>query len=375
MMVRKLTIYMGLALLLLWPATVVMGRQESDDSAKRDKPAAEKPADKQDQSTEQESDDEDSKKEPDAGDLMRKAIATARDGNMDGAIELIEQANKLEPQDARIAMTLIGALQSRAMELVENDKRDEANPYFFKAANFVRGLERDLAEMIGPRAGMVIYNEACAFALSGDAEKALASLDEAFERGHDDIDLTRSDADLASLRDNEKFVALIEKHEKRIVEKLIAETKDELKNFETYDFNFNLKNLDGEEIKLEDYKGKLVIVDFWGTWCPPCRAEIPHFIKLKETYADQGLEVIGVTYENADDEEAAIKGVKEFVAENKMNYPCVIGDDATQEMVPDFQGYPTTLFIDREGIVRLQLVGAQPHAKLESVVKELMETK
>ena len=106
---------------------------------------------------------------------------------------------------------------------------------------------------------------------------------------------------------------------------------------------------------------------------PPLVAEIPHFIKLKESYGDQGLEVVGLAYEQVDDEEEALAGVKEFTEENKVNYPCAIGDDATQEKVPDFQGYPTTLFIDREGVVRLQLVGFQPHAKLELVVEHLLD--
>ncbi len=365
-----------LAMLMFFAPAFAAGQDKKGDGVSESAVQEKTDAADESDSTKQESDeDKANDEEPTARDLMEKAMTIAQDGNMDGAIELIEQALKLEPEDAGINMMLIGVLQTRAMELVNDDKRKEANPYFFKSASFVRGLKGDLAEVIGPRAGQVFYNEACSYAVDGDSQKALASLADAFEHGFDDIDLTRNDADFESIRENKDFVALVEKHEKLIVEKLIVETKDELKKFETYDFNFKLKNLDGEEVKLEDFKGKLVIVDFWGTWCPPCIAEIPHFIKLKDSYGDKGLEIVGLSYENAESEEEAVKGVKEFATENQMNYPCLIGDDETQELVPDFQGYPTTLFIDREGVVRLQLVGSQPHAKLESIVKELLDSK
>jgi thiol-disulfide isomerase/thioredoxin len=199
-------------------------------------------------------------------------------------------------------------------------------------------------------------------------------LNEAFERGYEDVEQTRADVDFESIRESEEFVALLEKHEKLIYERMVAETKSELESFETYDFDFELKNIEGEDIRLADYKGKVVIVDFWGTWCPPCVAEIPHFIQLKESYGGQGLEIVGLAYEQVDDEEEALEGVKSFTQENNVNYPCAIGDEATMEKVPDFQGYPTTLFIDREGVVRLQLVGFQPHSKLELVVQHLLGT-
>ncbi len=326
----------------------------------------------------QESDDADAKEneEPTANDIMRDAQTKASDGDLDGAIALIEKAKSLEPDEPRIGLILIRAMQARASELINDDKRLDANPYFYKSAVLVRELNGDAAKMFGRDAGAVIYKEASAFAVDGNTEKALASLNEAIERGYEEFEAMRNDPDFESLRKNSAFVALLEKHEKRILEEMLAKTKTELEDFKTFDFSFKLKNLDGKEISLEDYKGKIVIVDFWGTWCPPCVAEIPHFIKLKESYGEQGIEIVGLAYEQAEDTEeaieAALKGVKDFVAENKLNYTCAIGDDETQERVPDFGAFPTTLFIDREGVVRLQLVGFHPYAKLEMVVQHLL---
>jgi thiol-disulfide isomerase/thioredoxin len=353
---------------IVWPSAAGC----TQDAAKESE-AVTSPQEEGDAGDDQDDEGEESEPaEPSPADLMQKAIAAAQGGSIDEAIEWIEKALQLAPDDIRISMTYIGALQARGMELVESGQRAAANPYFFKSATFVRDLKGPLAQMIGPRAGVVIYNEACAHAADGNTDKALESLDEAFERGYVDVESARNDPEFESLQANEAFVALLEKHERLIIERMVAETKEQLSVFETYDFDFKLKNLDGEDVNLADLKGKLVIIDFWGTWCAPCIAEIPHFIALKKEYADQGLEIVGLAYEHAEDAEEAMQLVKDFVAESGINYPCALGDETTQELVPDFQGFPTTLFIDREGVVRLQLTGAQPHAKLESVVKELV---
>lgn len=114
----------------------------------------------------------------------------------------------------------------------------------------------------------------------------------------------------------------------------------------------------------------MLIVDFWGTWCPPCRKEIPHFVELKSKYGKDGLEIVGLNYEG--DAATAKETIKKFAAENKMNYRCAVGDEATQKKVPNLQGYPTTLFIDRTGKVRLKVVGYHPMAELEAIVSLLL---
>lgn len=101
-------------------------------------------------------------------------------------------------------------------------------------------------------------------------------------------------------------------------------------------------------------------------------AEIPSFVKLQTKYADQGFQIIGLNYERAETEEEGIKLIRDFKEANKMNYPCLIGDTPTRTQVPGFRGYPTTLFIDRSGKVRMQFVGAHPYSRLESIVVALL---
>lgn len=137
-----------------------------------------------------------------------------------------------------------------------------------------------------------------------------------------------------------------------------------------FPFDFALPDADGKTIALADYRGKVTLVDFWATWCPPCREEIPLFVELKQRYGKQGLEIVGIAYENRDGD--VKQTIKNFIAEHGVNYPCVIGDVETRDQIPAFAGYPTTLFVDRQGQVRLTLTGGRELAVLESFVKELL---
>jgi thiol-disulfide isomerase/thioredoxin len=167
----------------------------------------------------------------------------------------------------------------------------------------------------------------------------------------------------ASIRDSEEFKAGFK-------ELMMARAQKEIAEAESFAFDFTLPGLDGNPVKLADFKGKLVIADIWGTWCPPCRAEIPHFIKLQETYPND-LAIVGLNYEGEEGEEVVEK-IRTFATEQGINYPLVIGDQATQDQVPEFGGFPTTLFIDREGKVRLKIVGLHPYDMLDAYVSVLL---
>jgi thiol-disulfide isomerase/thioredoxin len=148
--------------------------------------------------------------------------------------------------------------------------------------------------------------------------------------------------------------------------------RESLANFRPFDFNFELPDLDGKKVALADFKGKVVIVDLWATWCLPCRDEIPHFVELYHKYQRAGLEIVGVNYETAPGNEAQ-ETIRSFVSKHGIPYPCVIGDSKTKGMIPGFKGFPTTLFIDRSGAVRLTLTGYTPPKELEAIVTVLLE--
>jgi thiol-disulfide isomerase/thioredoxin len=132
---------------------------------------------------------------------------------------------------------------------------------------------------------------------------------------------------------------------------------------------WELKDLDGKVVRSEQFKGKVVIVDFWATWCPPCRAEIPGYIELQKKYGADGLAIVGVSIDQGGPDV-----VKQFAQKFGVNYQLVMGDDNAIAAFGGFDGIPTTFLIDRNGQVRDRKEGAEETAvyekKIASVLKE-----
>jgi peroxiredoxin len=130
--------------------------------------------------------------------------------------------------------------------------------------------------------------------------------------------------------------------------------------------SFNLTDESGAPIRLTDYKGRVVVLDFWATWCHGCKLEIPWFMEFEEKYKAKGLSVIGVSMD-AD----GWKSVRPFIAEKKMNYTVVIGNDGLAKQY-GLSAMPMTVLIDREGRVADKHSGVVDKAKWESKIRTLL---
>jgi peroxiredoxin len=132
---------------------------------------------------------------------------------------------------------------------------------------------------------------------------------------------------------------------------------------------WSLPGLDGKTVNLSDFKGKIVILDFWATWCPPCREEIPSFIQIQKEFSDKGVVVVGIAL----DEEGA-KVVKPFAKKKEINYPLVIGKTSTTEDYGGIEGIPTTFIINADGKIVGKHVGLTTKAEFLKELAPLLKT-
>jgi len=130
--------------------------------------------------------------------------------------------------------------------------------------------------------------------------------------------------------------------------------------------DFTVIDLDGHKLTLSDFKGKVVLLNFWATWCAPCRSEIPHFVEMQNKYGPQGFQVIGISM----DDDA--KPVREFYQEYKLNYPVAVGDDKLAERYGGVLGLPINFIIDREGRIYAKHLGATDVSVFDQQVQELL---
>lgn len=132
---------------------------------------------------------------------------------------------------------------------------------------------------------------------------------------------------------------------------------------------FALKDADGKTVRLADYRGKVVLLDFWATWCGPCKIEIPWFMEFERKHKDKGFAVIGVSMD-----EDGWAAVKPFTEELKINYRIVIGSDSTAQLYGGVEALPTTFLIDREGKVASVHVGVTGKRDFENDIQQLLQT-
>jgi cytochrome c biogenesis protein CcmG/thiol:disulfide interchange protein DsbE len=133
--------------------------------------------------------------------------------------------------------------------------------------------------------------------------------------------------------------------------------------------DFSLQDLDGAPLNLSSYKGKVVLLDFWATWCTPCRDEIPNFVDFQKNYGGQGLQIIGISMDDGP------KPVREFYQQFKMNYPVAMGSTQLAQSYGGILGLPVTFLIGRDGRIAAKYVGATDMAALEQQMKSQLGEK
>lgn len=134
--------------------------------------------------------------------------------------------------------------------------------------------------------------------------------------------------------------------------------------------DFKLRTLEGKEVKLSDYRGKVVILDFWATWCPPCRKGVPDLISLQNEFK-KDLVVIGISL----DQQNTIKDLKPFIENYKINYPVVLGDEKVVKDYGGISAIPTSFIIDQKGNIVDSHIGLVPKTVYVDQIKSLLKKK
>ena len=131
--------------------------------------------------------------------------------------------------------------------------------------------------------------------------------------------------------------------------------------------DFILPQLGGQDLRLSSYRGKVVLLDFWASWCEPCRVETPHLIELQQKYGDRGLQIIGVSMDDRADPARA------FYQQFHMNYPVVMGNAKTGELYGGVLGLPIGFLINRDGRIYAKHIGATDPAVVEKEIATLLQ--
>jgi cytochrome c biogenesis protein CcmG/thiol:disulfide interchange protein DsbE len=141
--------------------------------------------------------------------------------------------------------------------------------------------------------------------------------------------------------------------------------------------NFTLTNLKGEKVSLASYKGKAVQLNFWATWCAPCKIETPWLIDLRKQYASQGFEILGVSFDDLDKEDKFLlakekTGIEKSVAQLQIPYPVLLDGDSIAKPYGDPEVYPTSFFVDRSGTIVAASFGLNSKAELEENIRKAL---
>jgi peroxiredoxin len=135
--------------------------------------------------------------------------------------------------------------------------------------------------------------------------------------------------------------------------------------------DFTLQSLEGKTVRLSDFRGKAVLLNFWATWCEPCKIEMPWFVELQKQYGPQGLQIVGVAMDDSDPQDIA-----KFAHEMNIDYPILVGKESARDAIAsDYGGVqflPETFFIDRDGKVLDKIFGLKSKGEIEDAVKKAL---
>jgi cytochrome c biogenesis protein CcmG/thiol:disulfide interchange protein DsbE len=133
--------------------------------------------------------------------------------------------------------------------------------------------------------------------------------------------------------------------------------------------DFTLQSLDGKPTSLSDFRGKAVLLNFWATWCSPCKIEMPWFVELQKQYGGQGLQIVGIAMDDSSKDD-----ISKFTKEMGVNYPVLLGKEAVGDAYGGVPNLPESYFIGRDGKIVDKIIGLRGKAEIEDSIKKALNT-
>ncbi len=303
---------------------------------------------------------------------LRTAMRTARNGDSAKAVVLLDQVLVAEPLN-REALLMRAAID---FENWHKEKSAEARAAAIQKAVAGARTLRKATDSLKPQEtaflSAVFYGYGQYLCEVGKFDDAIKAIDESAQSSFDPYFLVARDEKMEALRKSPQFVSAVKAHDVARLAAARERVKDKLAEPIDVPFQFTHRDLESKPVSLSDYKGKVVLVDFWGTWCGPCKQTIPALIDLDKNRKSKGLQVVGLDYEKEiKDESKAREVVKAFAKEVGMTYPCLFTDDATIQQIPGFKGFPTFVIVDRAGKVRLTII--EPDDNSLELIRDVIE--
>lgn len=234
---------------------------------------------------------------------------------------------------------------------------------------------RDLLSQVPGGAAFDVYRmqahylTAVNLALLGRGDEAVSQLERSIDHGLTDPRHLDQEKDFDRLRGSPGFLALPARMKARAGEEE-RRSRERLRALD-----FSLQTVDGKTVARKDSHGKVLVLNIWGTWCPPCMAEIPAFVELHRRHAEKGLSIVGLTWEKVQDPKEAAWRVQRVVKDFKVPYPCALVPKDLLQSIPNLSGFPTTIIYGRDGVPRAVEVGARDLRTLEALVQPLLAEK